>query len=421
MKKIWLVTKHDAGAILRQPGFWFLAVLLPILLVGFQALALVRTSGTDEAGKTTGEEAQGYEMPAIGLVDPAGVMAKFPPDLGQDWFVRYQDVASARADLAAGQLEQVVSIPNDYLATGQVSVYDKSFAVLRSGGGLAFSSDTAWLLDYIIDYNLTGDAQRMAALRNPTPGSLAKLHEITPPTAAGTENKEMASLVSRLVPYVFYFLLVMGASYLARSVVTEKENRTAEVLLVSLDPKELMLGKLLAMSLIVVVQAVIWVGGGALALDRGADLLKLAQFKFPPGFVVWALLFLVLGYLLFASVMAAAGAIATSAREANQTIWLLIIPLMPTLMFGSMMVERPESGLVLFLSLFPFSSPSAMVTRLAVQAVPAWQIGLSLALLAGTTYLVVVLAARFFRSGNLLSSQSFNWRRYLAGWKGQQG
>jgi ABC-2 type transport system permease protein len=204
-------------------------------------------------------------------------------------------------------------------------------------------------------------------------------------------------------------------------VVTEKENRTAEVLLVSLDPRQLMVGKVLAMSLIVAVQGTIWVGGGALALDRASDLLKLGQFDFPPGFVVWALLFLVLGYLLFASVMAAAGAIATSAREANQAIWLLVIPLMPTLMFGSMMIESPDSPLVLFLSFFPFSSPGAMVTRLAVQAVPAWQIGLSLALLAGTTYLVVVLAARFFRSGNLLSSQSFNWKRYLAGWKGQQG
>jgi len=213
----------------------------------------------------------------------------------------------------------------------------------------------------------------------------------------------------------------MGASYLMRSVVAEKENRTAEVLLVSLDARQLMLGKVLAMSLLVLLQAVIWVGGGALALDRGAELLKLGQFEFPPGFAVWALLFLVLGYLLFASIMAAAGAIAASAREAGQAIWVLVLPLMPTLMFGPEMIETPDSPLVLFLSLFPLSSPSAMVTRLAVQAVPLWQILLSLALLAGTTYAVVVLAARFFRSGNLLSGESFNWRRFVAGWAGRLG
>jgi len=420
MNKIWLVTKHDTGVILRQPGFWFLAVLLPVLLVGLQAVTLIQSRDLGETVQGTQSGEHGYEMPTIGLVDRAGVMAQFPPDLGGDWFVRYEDEAAARADLQAGRLEQLVSIPADYVFGGQVSVYDKGFQVLRSGSGMAFSSDTAWLLDYIIGYNLTGDAQRTAAMRNPTPGNLVQVHETNPPAPVGTENEELASLVSSLVPYAFYFLLVMGASYLMRSVVTEKENRTAEVLLVSLDPKQLMIGKVLAMSLIVVVQAVIWVGGGALALDRGAELLKLGQFDFPPGFVVWALLFLVLGYLLFAAVMAAAGAIANSAREANQAIWILIIPLMPTLMFGSTMADSPDSGLVLFLSLFPFSSPSAMVTRLAVQAVPLWQILLSLGLLAGTTYVAVVAAARFFRSGNLLSGESFNWRRYLAGWRGQQ-
>ncbi|HNS51336.1 MAG TPA: ABC transporter permease [Anaerolineae bacterium] len=420
MIKIWLVTKHEIGVILRQRSFWLVTVLLPILLVGLQATTLIRETGIGDAVKSAEESAQGTQMPAIGLVDPAGLMAHFPPNLGQDWFVRYPDEAAARADLEAGRIDQLVSVPADYLAGGQVAVYDKGFQVLRSGSGLAFSSDTAWLLDYILGYNLTGDAERMAALRNPTPGELASLHELNPPAAAGTENQEMAGLVSSLVPYAFYFLLVMGASYLTRSVVAEKENRTAEVLLVSLDPKQLMFGKIAAMSLLVAVQAVIWVGGGALALDRGADLLKLGQFEFPPGFLVWALLFLVLGYLLFAAVMAAAGAIANSAREAGQTIWLLVIPLMPTLMFGSEMIEKPGSPLVLFLSFFPFSSPSAMVTRLAVQAVPAWQIGLSLALLAGTTYAAVVLAARFFRSGNLLSGESFSWKRFVAGWRGQR-
>jgi len=420
MKTIWLVMKHDAGAVLRQRGFWYMAVLLPLVLVGIQAATLVRYSTEGTATGSGAEEAQSPSMPSIGLVDPAGLLAKFPPDLGEDWFERYADEAAARAALDAGLVEQYVTIPEDYLTSGQVSVYDKDFALLREGGGLAFSGDTAWLVDYLIGYNLTGDAQRMAALHNPTPGRLVERHELQPPAAAATENAVLASLMASLVPYVFYFLLVMGASYLMRSVVAEKENRTAELLLVSLDARQLMLGKVLAMSLIVLVQALIWVGGGTLALGRGAELLKLGQFDFPPGFVVWALLFLVLGYLLFASIMAAAGAIANSAREASQAIWVLVLPLLPTLMFGTEIIERPDSPLVLFLSLFPLCSPSGMVTRLAVQAVPLWQTLLSLALLAGTTYIVVVLAARFFRSGNLLSGESFNWRRFASGWRRQQ-
>jgi ABC-2 type transport system permease protein len=178
-----------------------------------------------------------------------------------------------------------------------------------------------------------------------------------------------------------------------------------------------MVGKILAMSAVVLLQVVVWVGGGILVLDRGADLLKVAEFSFPPGFFVWAILFLILGYLLFAAIMAAAGALATNAREGGQMVWLMIIPLMPTLMFGRMFLEEPNSPLVLVLSLFPLSAPSAMVTRLAVAQVPLWQILLSLAGVAITAYLFIALAARFFRAGNLLSDASFSWRRLATGWR----
>jgi ABC-2 type transport system permease protein len=209
----------------------------------------------------------------------------------------------------------------------------------------------------------------------------------------------------------------MGSSYLLRSVVAEKENRTAEVLLLSLNPRELMAGKIGAMSVMTLVQVVVWVGGGIVILNRGAELMSVARFAFPPGFLLWAILFLILGFLLFASVMAAAGAISPTAREGNQVIWLLILPLMPTLMFGSTFLEAPNGTLALVLSLFPFSAPAAMVTRLAVANVPLWQVLVSLGGLALTMYFFVTLAARFFQARNLLSQESFNWRRMATGWR----
>jgi ABC-2 type transport system permease protein len=216
-------------------------------------------------------------------------------------------------------------------------------------------------------------------------------------------------------------LLLIGSSFLLRSVAQEKENRTAEVLLLSLSPRQLLVGKIAAGTMVLLVELAIWGAGGVLALGLGSELLKVAQFQFPPGFLAWAVLFLVLGYLLFASAMAASAAIAPNTREGNQMIWVLIIPLLPTLMFASLFVEQPNHPLVVGLSLFPFSAPSAMVTRMALTQVPLWQILLSLAGLAATAYLFVVLAARFFRSGNLLSSESFSWRRLATGWRKQPG
>jgi ABC-2 type transport system permease protein len=209
----------------------------------------------------------------------------------------------------------------------------------------------------------------------------------------------------------------MGSSYLLRSVTSEKENRTVEVLLLSVDPRQLMAGKILAMSMVMLIQVVILVTGSLLLISRGGALPSVAGFAFPPGFFLLAILFLVLGYLLFASAMIAAGAIAPNAREAAPMTWLLILPLLPTLMAGSLFAENPQSILTIALSLFPLSAPSAMVTRLAVGPVPTWQVVISLAGLAVTTYLFVLLAARFFQAGNLLSERSFNLKRLLTEWR----
>ena len=418
MRNIWLVLKHDVAVTLRQRSFWLMTFLMPAFLIGLNAFYAIQDA--DRFGTGTEEEAASSqpELAAIGLVDEARLLAKMPPDLPAGLFVPFADETSARSALEAGEIEQYVAIPADYVATGQIAVYDKDFQIMLGDAnvGVAFDGASQQLLDYLIAYNLTGDERVAVALQNPTPGQLAEYHALNPPQGTG-EGQALAGLVSTVVPYIFYFLLLIGSSYLMQSVVAEKENRTAEVLLLSLPPRQMMLGKILAMTGVILIQLAVWVGGGALILNRGAALLNLEAFTFPPGFVVWATLFLILGYLLYASLMAAAGAIANNAREAGQMTWLLILPLMPTLMFASMFVEDPNNTLVLVLSLFPFSAPSAMVTRLAVATVPLWQILVSLAGVALTAYLFVTLSARFFQAGNLLSSTPFSWRRLLNGWR----
>jgi len=413
MRNIWLVIKHDVIVTLRQPSFWVITLLMPALFIGMNAYALLQENGTSGA-EGGGETSQGG-FPAVGLVDKAGLAVKMPPGLSQDPFQRFPDEQAAAAALEAGTIEQYTVIPADYLATGDLEVYAREFSLM---GQEPDENVAQQRLGFIIKYNLTGDAQLVTALGNPTPGSVARYHALAPQEE--TQSGAMATMVATVLPLAYYFLLLMGSSYLMRSVVAEKENRTAEVLLVSLDPRSMMVGKILAMSAVTLIQVVVWIISGIFALDRGAALMNAASFSFPPGFVVWAILFLVLGFLLFASIMAAAGAISNSAREANQMIWLLVLPQMPTLMFASQFLENPHGTLALVLSLFPLSAPSAMVTRLAVAQVPLWQILLSLAGLAVVAYLFVSLAARFFRAGNLLSQESFNWRRLTTAWRTEE-
>jgi ABC-2 type transport system permease protein len=411
MRSIWLVIKHDLIVTLRQPSFWVITLIMPAIFIGMNAYAIIQGNGP--SGAEGGGETSQEEFPAVGLVDKAGLAAEVPEGLPQDLFQRFPDEQAAAAALEAGTIEQYTVIPTDYLATGDREVYAREFSLMGQEPDENIAQQT---LAFIIDYNLTGDAQLVTALQNPTPGSVARYHALAPQEE--TQGGAMASMVATVLPLAYYFLLLMGSSYLMRSVVAEKENRTAEVLLVSLDPRSMMVGKIVAMSAVTLIQVAVWLISGMVALDRGSALLEgAATFAFPPGFAVWAVLFLVLGFLLFASIMAAAGAISNSAREANQMIWLLVLPQMPTLMFATQFLEDPHGTLALVLSLFPLSAPSAMVTRLAVAQVPLWQILLSLAGLAVAAYLFVSLAARFFRAGNLLSQESFNWQRLATAWR----
>ena len=421
MRNIWLVIVHEVVTTLRKPSFWLMTFLMPALLLALQVYGAIQDSDLDlgSADADKAEETSTTDMPVIGLVDEAGLIREMPAEFSPDLFLRFPDKATARAALEADEIEQYVHISADYIATGEVTVYDKNFQILRSGEnmGVAFGSANEWLLRYLIDYNLTSDAQLVSALRDPVPAAYVERHVVNPPLETDERVLALAQIVASVIPYMFYFIVLVGSGYLLRSVVAEKENRTVEVLLLSLHPRELMMGKILGLSAVTLLQLGVWFCGGMLMLNRGTALLDVSGFTFPSGFFVWATLFLVLGFLLFASVMAAAGAIAPTAREGNQVIWLLVLPLLPTLMFGDLFVEEPNNPLTLVLSLFPFSAPSAIVTRLAVGEVPLWQIVVSVAGLALTTYLMVVLAARFFRADNLLSDAPFSWRRLATGWR----
>jgi ABC-2 type transport system permease protein len=185
--------------------------------------------------------------------------------------------------------------------------------------------------------------------------------------------------------------------------------------LVSLRPRDLMLGKILGLSVVALAQMAIWFGGALLILDQSQQLLQIASaFSLPPGFAMWGLLYFAFGYLLYASLMGAVGALAPSAREGGSITFMVLLPLMIPLWLNSTFIQSPNGTLATFLSMFPLTSPTSMMTRLSSGSVPAWQPLLGLAFLVITTYLVVLLAARFFRADNLLSESALGWKRLVA-------
>jgi len=222
--------------------------------------------------------------------------------------------------------------------------------------------------------------------------------------------------------FILFFSITMSAGFMLQSVAKEKENRTAEILLLSVRPRELMLGKVLGLGFVALLQLAVWMGGGWLALGQGQNMsAALAGFTLPAGFAIWAVLYFLFGYILYASVLGALGALAPNVREGTQFTFIAILPLLVPVWLNTAFIQAPSGALATALSLFPLTAPTAMVTRMSISYVPFWQPVVSLAGLVATTYLFVLIAGRFFRADTLLSDASLNWGRIRAELRGTVG
>jgi ABC-2 type transport system permease protein len=193
------------------------------------------------------------------------------------------------------------------------------------------------------------------------------------------------------------------------SVTNEKTNRVIEILLTSITPQQMLTGKIIALGLVGLLQTVVWLGAGMLLLKISGNTFPLAAAIQLPGItLLWGIIFFLLGYAVYASLMAGIGALVPNLREGSQLTTVVIIPMIVPLILISTLLNTPDSPLAVFLSLFPFTSPVTMMMRIAATSVPTWQVGLAILLLTGTAWLLVRASSRLFRAQNLLAGQSTN-------------
>jgi ABC-2 type transport system permease protein len=263
-------------------------------------------------------------------------------------------------------------------------------------------------IEYLINYNLTGDETLARLVMDP----LGQVEvQALAPAARPDSGGGFGFTFTFVVMFVLFFVITMSAGYMLQSVAKEKESRTAEILLVSLRPRELMLGKVIGLGAVALLQMAVWFGGGAAVGNSGAAALLASGQALPLSFVLWAVAYFLLGYLIYAALLGALGALAPTMREGSQFTFVMLLPLLVPLWLNSVFTQDPNGAAATILSLFPLTAPTAMVTRMAATVVPLWQPIVGLALLLVTAYLLVMLSARFFRADTLLSSDSLNWAR----------
>jgi ABC-2 type transport system permease protein len=203
---------------------------------------------------------------------------------------------------------------------------------------------------------------------------------------------------------------------LQQKLTKEKGSRVMEILLISLQPRQLLTGKLLGLSALILVQYLIWAIIASLALTvlgRDAGQL-LTGISLSASEALLALPYALGGFGLYAALMAGIGALAADVESSRGWIFVLTLPMMAPIYLWTAIVNAPNGPLALALSLFPYSAPVAMLMRMTSAVVPAWQLVVSLGLLAAATVGTIWLMARLFRAQTLLSGESLSVDRFWA-------
>ena len=190
-----------------------------------------------------------------------------------------------------------------------------------------------------------------------------------------------------------------------RGGIEEKQSRIVEVLISSVRPSQMMLGKLIGIGLVGLTQIGIWALSTALLSLFGATMFASQGAKIPSipvSLLVYFVLYFVLGFFLYATLYAMVGAIVSSEEDAQQVqlpVTLLIV--MPMMIFGVVMAN-PNSTSSIVLSMIPFFAPTLMMLRIAVINPPVWQVILSMVIMVATILGSVWVAARIYRVGILM-------------------
>lgn len=263
---------------------------------------------------------------------------------------------------------------------------------------------------------------------------------------SGVEQSDIKTGISyalgMISGYLIFFILIIYGSIVMRGVMEEKINRIAEVVVSSVKPFQLMMGKILGIGAVGLLQFAIWIilagilqaiatplmmGGNLMNSVPGAEgigemsgmqnvLLQLRDVNFPLLIVVFAVYFLG-GYLLYASLYAIVGcAVSDSEEDAQKLTFPVTIPLILSFILLTKAVNDPNSGIAVFGSIFPLTSPIVMMGRVAQgipEGVPVWQLLLSIAVLIITFILSTMLAAKIYRVGILMYGKKPTWKEII--------
>ncbi|MBN1641773.1 MAG: ABC transporter permease [Anaerolineae bacterium] len=403
--KIAVILRHELVTMVTKPLFLLMCVGLPLLVFGQLALMTRATDSTPAArADASGGDVSTPAPEVQGVVDQSGLLAALPASIPGDVLVPYADQAQASQALAAGEIGAYWLVPPDYLSSGELICVRPDYSPEAFVGA---SSAIEWALQVSL---LGGDTALAAQVRAP-----AALNQRAWTSQAASEEEEgLMRLVPMLLSLLVYAVILMSSGLLLRSVSDEKKNRVIEILLISVHPRQLLAGKIAGLGIAGLIQALVWTVLGILLFTWTGGGVELPDsLALSPAVIAWMVVFSVLGYGVYATLYAGAGALVEDWRRATSASFVLALPVLVGFEIALFTTDNPHGTLSVLTSLFPLTAPTIMIKRLVVGGVPWWQPWASAGIMALTIPLIVRGVARMFRAQYLLSGQPWSIRRYL--------
>ena len=417
MKKTLEIIRYEFASALGRKSYLFIAFGIPILaVVIFTGINLVRSRNS--ASATDEQEQERFQYEVEGYVDKAGIITSIPEDIPDGTLRPYPSENAAKEALENGEITAYYVIPAEYVDTGDMVYVHPDVNPIAEGG-------QNWVMIWTLYFNLLdGNTDLASNVWSPANYVRKDLSLISSQDGAPIdecsipgytcESNELIQLLPIFIMVIIYISIVSGGSILLRLVSSEKDSRIMELLLLSASPNQLLNGKVISYCILGFLQVLAWLGAVFLIFRIGGTTLSLPPgFSLPISLLVWGLIFFVLGYAVYATIMAGAGALTPKVSQYTSVYFIVSSPLLISYLFSIMLAMRPHSPLAVGLSIFPLSAPIMMMTRLTVGNVPLWQPILAAVLTIIMAVLIIRAVARMFRAQMLLSGQPFSIQRYL--------
>jgi ABC-2 type transport system permease protein len=404
LKRFFLITRHEFKVTAANKGFLITTLVGPVLIIVFAVLPSIGMEMAMESGPP--------DDAAVALFAPDGALRDVVSERLSQAEVAVQLPASdeaARAAVIEGTVAAAV-----LLRAEREGSYRSFTYIAPQGSDIRLSQVVERSVsDAVVSHRLTAasmDESEIERLTEPP-----KMMRVAAKDGADSGDPfQDAFMIAFAFVFLLYMTVIFYGQLIARSALGERTSKTVEIMLSSVDPLELMFGKVFGKGLAGIIQYGLWIG---LALLLGTVAGPQLGIDVPPalsgGNLLALFVFFVGAFFLYSSAYAAIGAGAADEQHVGQLgIPLLAMLIVPMVLIAPI-VMAPDSGLSVVLSIFPFTAPIVMLVRVLIGSPPLVHLIISLAILAATIAVTVWIAARIFRVAILASGTRPTLRQLL--------